>query len=134
MKQLATTGLVVIKDRNLLLTFSKNKKAWYLPGGKVDSGESPVQALMREILEELNILLEPGDLAFYMHITALAFGESPSVLMEQDCYRCDLPVAPQAQGEIEKISYFSTEMYKIETPVPGVILLMEQLKIDGLID
>jgi len=134
MKQLATSGLVVIKDRKLLLTFSKNKKAWYLAGGKVDPGESPVNALIRETLEELNIWLRPVDLAFYAHITAPAFGESPGVIMEQDCYRCDLAVAPQAQGEIQKISYFSTEMYKMETPVPGVILLMEKLKTEGLID
>jgi hypothetical protein len=32
--QLQTAGLVVIKNRKLLLAFSKNKQAFYLPGAK----------------------------------------------------------------------------------------------------
>jgi len=37
---LHTAGLVVIKEGKLLLAFSSNKNAWYLPGGKIDSGEN----------------------------------------------------------------------------------------------
>jgi ADP-ribose pyrophosphatase YjhB (NUDIX family) len=40
MIKLSTAGLILIKDKKLLLAFSKNKKAWYLPGGKVDTNES----------------------------------------------------------------------------------------------
>lgn len=36
---LPTAGLIVIKDNKLLLAYSNNKKAWYLPGGKIDLGE-----------------------------------------------------------------------------------------------
>jgi 8-oxo-dGTP pyrophosphatase MutT (NUDIX family) len=134
MQQLFTSGLVVIRDRKLLLTFSKNKKAWYLPGGKIDAGESPVTALIREIREELNIQIYPAALQFYVHITAPAFGESPTLIMQQDCYRYELDGNPEPQGEIEKIGYFSEAMYQLQTPVPGVILLMQQLKSDGLMD
>ena len=45
----------MIKNRKLLLAFSKNKKAWYLPGGKMDDGENTRSALIREIKEELNV-------------------------------------------------------------------------------
>lgn len=55
MRKLATAGLIVVKDNKLLLAFSNNKKAWYLPGGKIDAGETSVQALQREIKEELNL-------------------------------------------------------------------------------
>ena len=44
-----------IKDKKLLLAFSKNKQCFYLPGGKIDTGETAKQALCREIGEELNI-------------------------------------------------------------------------------
>ena len=75
MNTLITAGLVVVKDRKLLLAFSNNKKAFYLPGGKTDHGETTAEALIREVREELNVSLEPEALQFYMHVEAFAFGE-----------------------------------------------------------
>lgn len=34
---------------------------WELPGGKIEQGESPTQALVREFEEELGIIIVPGD-------------------------------------------------------------------------
>ena len=134
MKQLVTAGLVVINDRRLLLAFSKNKRAWYLPGGKIDDGETTLLALVREIKEELNILLEKEELKFYTHITALAFGEHPEILMEQDCFLYHLLNTPKPNAEIEDLKYFDSNSYQTEIQVPGVVLLMKKLKADGLID
>ena len=83
---LLTAGLLIIKERRLLLAYSTNKQCFYLPGGKVDAGETPEQALCREIREELNIDLIPTDLSYFTHISAPAYGETPGIIMEQDCY------------------------------------------------
>ncbi|HTS45153.1 MAG TPA: NUDIX domain-containing protein [Puia sp.] len=132
---LTTAGLVVIKNRKLLLAFSKNKKAWYLPGGKVDHGETTIHALIREIKEELNIDMEPHELRFYTHISAPAFGEKKNVLMEQDCFLYELKYLPRPAAEIESIRYFDITAYGTEQArVPGVIMIMQQLKNDNYID
>ncbi|MHA4809862.1 NUDIX hydrolase [Flavitalea flava] len=131
---LATAGLVVIKDRKLLLAFSLNKQAFYLPGGKVDAGETSQSAVIRETREEMNVDLDPAHLRFYSHITAPAFGERPELIMEQDCFLYDLQQTPHPSSEIGALNYFDTESYRKEPQqVPGVVLLMEQLKQDGLI-
>jgi 8-oxo-dGTP pyrophosphatase MutT (NUDIX family) len=131
---LNTAGLVVIKNRKLLLAFSKNKKAWYLPGGKIDGDESIIDGLIREIKEELNIFLNREESCFYIHIAAPAFGEHPDTIMEQDCFFYPLAEIPEAAAEIEALKYFDCNSYRQETPVPGVILLMLYLQQDNLID
>jgi 8-oxo-dGTP pyrophosphatase MutT (NUDIX family) len=134
MKQLVTAGLVVIKNRKLLLAFSKNKRAWYLPGGKIDDGETTLIALIRKIKEELNILLEKEKLKFYIHITSLAFGEHPEIMMEQDCFLYHLGEMPKPNAEIEDLKYFNSKSYRTEIQDQGVVLLMRKSKEDDLID
>jgi ADP-ribose pyrophosphatase YjhB (NUDIX family) len=133
--QLHTAGLVVIKNRKLLLAFSNNKKAFYLPGGKVDAGETATQALVREIQEELNITMEENKLQYYTHVTAAAFGEQHGIIMEQDCYLYDLTSAPVANAEISALDYFNSTSYALQpAQVPGVVTIIQQLKQDGLIE
>lgn len=132
---LTTAGLVVIKDRKLLLAFSNNKQAFYLPGGKTDEGETTLTALVREIREELNVELDPTAARFYTHITAPAFGERSGIIMEQDCFLYDLQMPPIPAAEIGALHYFDTAAYREESQqVPGVVRIMQLLQQDNLID
>jgi len=135
MHTLTTAGLIVIKDRKLLLAFSNNKQAFYLPGGKADQGESTENALRREVREELNVALDPEKVQFYTHITAPAFGELDGIIMEQDCFLYDLHQQPTPSAEIGDLRYFNTHTYGDQPQqVPGVVMVMHQLQADGLID
>lgn len=133
--QLPTAGLLYIRNRKLLLAFSRNKQCYYLPGGKVDDGETAVKALCREIAEELNTLIEPEDLLFYTHITAPAFGEPDGLIMEQDCFMLQKEITPNASAEIGELDFFSLGDYLQQTnQAPGAVMILQQLKKDGLID
>jgi len=133
--QLATSGLLIIQDRKLLLAFSKNKHCFYLPGGKVDKGETASQALCREISEELNINLDENELKYYTHITAPAYGESEGTIMEQDCFLAVKAVEPVAAAEIGELRYFSLKEYLAEmNKAPGAVMVLQQLVSDGLVD
>lgn len=135
MTSLLTAGLLIIRDRQLLLAYSSRKQCYYLPGGKLDAGETAVQALCREAAEELNIFLRPAELHFYTHITAPAYGETAGTIMEQDCFRVLKPVLPVATAEIEKIDWFTTVSYSQEPQqAPGAVMILARLKADNLID
>ncbi|MCS3554915.1 MULTISPECIES: NUDIX domain-containing protein [unclassified Sphingobacterium] len=132
---LLTAGLITLKDNKLLLAYSNNKKAWYLPGGKVDRGESSLTSLKREIREELMIDLNDDRLDFYCHITAPAYGENPVVIMEQDCFIYDLREEINPSNEIGAVQYFSRASYmKEQFQVIGVLMVFDKLEADKLIE
>jgi 8-oxo-dGTP pyrophosphatase MutT (NUDIX family) len=133
--QLDTAGLLVIQNRKLLLAFSNNKQCFYLPGGKIDKGETATSALCREIKEELNISLKEDDLKYYTHISAPAYGEGNGVIMEQECFLINKLVSPAASAEIGHIKYFSLEEYMQQThKAPGAVMILEKLQAHNLID
>ena len=56
---------IVIEDNRILLVAHKKKNDvyWLLPGGGVDFGESLKEALKREVLEELGVIMNINDIA-----------------------------------------------------------------------
>jgi 8-oxo-dGTP diphosphatase len=65
-KQIHVVGAVIIRD-GLVLCAQRGEGGslaglWEFPGGKIEPGESPADALEREIAEELDCTIEVGDL------------------------------------------------------------------------
>ena len=133
--KMETVGLLVVRDRKLLLAFSNNKQCFYLPGGKKDADETAEQALCREIAEELNVKLEEKNLKYHMHVSAPAYGEMNGTMMEQDCFFVDDAISPTASAEITKLKYFTLEDYLIEkNQAPGAVMVLKQLRAENFID
>lgn len=131
---LPCAGLIYIENKKLLLAKSSKKQCYYLPGGKVNNTETALQALCREILEELNVVIAENELEFYTHISAPAYGEKDDIVMEQDCYILKRTITPKASAEIEEVNFFSLEEYQAERfQAPGAIMILLQLKKDNLI-
>jgi ADP-ribose pyrophosphatase YjhB (NUDIX family) len=59
------TGVVIEGDRILVLDQDTGAgRAWSLPGGKVEDGETLAEALVREMREETGLQVEPGRLLY----------------------------------------------------------------------
>ena len=133
--KLPTAGLLVIKNRKLLLAYSSNKQCFYLPGGKVDMHETPGQALCREISEELNVDIGENELTYFTHITAPAYGEEKGTIMEQECFLLNRAVSPAPSVEVSELKYFSLDEYLCQgNQAPGAVMILTHLQAHGLID
>jgi 8-oxo-dGTP diphosphatase len=93
---LRVIAAAILQERKLLLV-SKHAApdVFYLPGGKPDRGEQPLETLEREVREELGVgVLESEPLTVVYEQAALE-----GVPMEMEVYRClvDGPVEPRAE-------------------------------------
>ncbi|GGN98591.1 (deoxy)nucleoside triphosphate pyrophosphohydrolase [Saccharibacillus kuerlensis] len=64
-KHIHVVGAVIVEQGKILCAQRGNTKAlpykWEFPGGKIEEGESPQEALKREIDEEMNCVVEIGE-------------------------------------------------------------------------
>ena len=66
---------IIIKDRKLLISIEHSKEFYVAPGGSLEEGESPKDALVRELMEELGIKVNENSLEDFGHFHAQAAGE-----------------------------------------------------------
>ena len=87
-RELFVVAGAIIKDGKVFAAQRGNKGKtaykWEFPGGKIDPGETPEQALARELVEELSIKVEVHEL-----ITSIV-DEYDDVILHIDTYRCSL--------------------------------------------
>lgn len=103
-------------DNDLLLVRKKGSRFFQLPGGKVDVGESLVQAAMREVEEELGIWLNEKELYFLGFHEAKAVNEEDT-FVRGDMFRYKLKefqtFDPRAEiEEVVWVNYNNYEMYQ----------------------
>lgn len=125
-------AFIDIKDRKVLETLSKGKDTWYIPGGKREEGESDIEALTREIKEELSVDLIPETIKLYGVFERQAHGKPPGTLVRMTCYTASYNGHLIPSAEVEKMEYFDYNKKNLTSPVDN--LIFDDLKKKNLID
>jgi len=97
-----------VRDRRLLMVRTGGRELFYLPGGKREPAESDVQALTREIHEELGVRLRADSFSFQRAVTATADGFDDGRQVNMLCYTAahDGPLVPGR--EIAELTWTTT--------------------------
>jgi len=116
-----TVAWVRLENGRILCARPREKDIFYVPGGKREGAETDLQTLMREITEELTVVLLPET------VRHVATYEADEVRMS--CYTADYQGNLAASSEIDELAWFS---YADRGRVPPVDqLLFDDLKASG---
>ena len=109
----SVAGAIFSKDRkNVLLILRRDVPVWVLPGGGIDPGESPEEAILREILEETG---------FTVKIDRLVGDYSPinRLSKQTQLFECSiLKGTASLNSECKGIQYFPIDNLPKKIPPP----------------
>ncbi len=110
-----------IVDQKILGTLSKGKNTYYIPGGKREAGETDLQALMREVQEELSVNLLPESVRYVGTFEAQAHGKPEGTIVRMTCYSGDYEGEIAAASEIAEVVWLQYADRAKTSPVDQII-------------
>lgn len=101
--------------------YGEFKGGWEFPGGKIESGETPQQALKREIMEELDTEIAVGEL-----IDTLEY-DYPNFHLSMDCFWCEVIHGELILKEAEDAKWLTKEHLADVKWLPADVTLIEKI-------
>ncbi|NQX34787.1 NUDIX domain-containing protein [Herbiconiux sp. VKM Ac-2851] len=101
-------ALVLIRERRLLMVTARARDVLYLPGGKIDPGESAAEAAAREAHEEVDVTVDPAALEPLFTVTVQAHGEPDGRLVEMQLFAGSTPDEPKPSAEVDAVHWVTT--------------------------
>ena len=124
-KQIKVVAAIIRKDRSVFATqrgYGNYKDWWEFPGGKIEAGETPQEALKREILEELNTEIGVDE------FLATVEYDYPEFHLSMDCFWCHVEEGELTLLEHEAAKWLPLSDLRQVNWLPADVLVIEEIE------
>ena len=125
MKVIKVVAAVIMEDNKIFATqrgYGDLKGGWEFPGGKIEEGELPQEALIREIKEELDIVIQVGEL-----IDTVEY-DYPTFHLSMDCFVAKLVSGNLILKEHTAASWISKKELDSVKWLPADVAVLDKLR------
>ncbi len=124
MKRIEVVAAIIIKGNQVFATqrgYGEFKGWWEFPGGKIESGECPQEALKREIKEELDAEISVGELLETVE------WDYPTFHLTMHCFICTLESESLHLNEHEDSAWLTKETLDSVKWLPADLILLDKI-------
>ena len=125
LKQIEVVAAIIRKGDKIFATqrgYGEWKDLWEFPGGKMEAGETPEEALKREIREELSTEISVEEFLCTVEY------DYPKFCLKMHCYLCSLLTEALHLNEHEAAKWLSKEELDSVKWLPADLLVIDALK------
>ena len=125
MKTIRVVAAVIRDGERIFATqrgYGEYKDGWEFPGGKIEEGETPQQALKREIMEELEAEITVGEL-----IDTIEY-DYPNFHLSMDCFWCELVSGDLTLKEHEAAKWLDKSTLDSVDWLPADVTLIDRIR------
>lgn len=125
MKTVRVAAAIIKKGRKIFATqrgYGEFRGAWEFPGGKIEEGEMPKEALIREIQEELDTDVLVGERVAFVEY------DYPAFHLSMECYWAEVLSGKLTLKEHMAARWLSKEELDEVSWLPADMDLIERLK------
>ena len=116
----------IIRDENRIFAtqrgYGEFKGGWEFPGGKIEEGETSQDALIREIKEELDTVIEVGELVDTVEY------DYPNFHLSMDCFMCSVVEGDLVLKEHEDARWLTKETLNSVDWLPADLDLIKKIE------